>query len=45
MTFVLLAALSVVGALIGADLVAKLGISADTAVVGERHGGEGSGAH
>ncbi|MFD7923727.1 OPT/YSL family transporter [Streptomyces sp. NPDC059740] len=34
MTFVLLAALSVVGAVIGADLVAKLGISANTSVVG-----------
>ncbi len=34
MTFVLLAVLSVVGAVIGADLVAKLGISANTAVVG-----------
>ncbi|WP_443080521.1 OPT/YSL family transporter [Streptomyces sp. PTD5-9] len=34
LTFVLLAALSVVGAVIGADLVAKLGISANTAVVG-----------
>ncbi|MEU6658247.1 OPT/YSL family transporter [Streptomyces sp. NPDC046821] len=32
--FVVLAALSVVGALIGADLVAKLGISANTSVVG-----------
>ncbi|MGW0994146.1 OPT/YSL family transporter [Streptomyces sp. NPDC002523] len=32
--FVVLAALSVLGALIGADLVAKLGISANTSVVG-----------
>ncbi|MGW8379780.1 OPT/YSL family transporter [Streptomyces sp. ODS28] len=34
MVFVLLAVLSVVGAVIGADLVAKLGISANTSVVG-----------
>ncbi|MEB8342270.1 OPT/YSL family transporter [Streptomyces endophyticus] len=34
MVFVVLAVLSVVGAVIGADLVAKLGISANTSVVG-----------
>ncbi|AJE43003.1 OPT/YSL family transporter [Streptomyces nodosus] len=34
MTFVLLVLLSLVGAVIGTDLVAKLGISANTAVVG-----------